>query len=104
MKISWYIGGLIGIFSWMALTYLIALWFGGPHAFFEMVGTFLTLLPVGIDFLRKYYVRRLPPGANRAAIWLAFGHFDIILAIIFALGSTLVGLGFAVEYTHPKHQ
>lgn len=103
MKIRWYIGGIAGILIWIAAIYVVAFWFGGPHAFYEMAGTFLTLLPVGIDFLRKYYARRLPSTVDRAAIWLAFGGFDMILAVIFALGFTLVGLGFAVEFTHPEH-
>jgi hypothetical protein len=65
-----------------------------------MTGTFLTLLPVGIDFLRKYYVRRF--GLHMA--WGAFNYFDITLAVIFALGFTLMGVGFAIQFTHPEHR
>ncbi len=59
-----------------------------------------TLLPVGIDFLRKYYASSR--FRNNAVVWAGFIYFDTVLAIIFAAGSTLVGYGFAVQFTHPE--
>jgi hypothetical protein len=76
----------------------------------ELAGTLLTLLPVGLDLFRKFYVRWHAPSGPSAdpfsrwaqeRVWQAFLGYERLYAAAVFLGVSLIALGFAVDLVKP---
>ena len=103
MPRRWYFGGLIGFLVWGCLICLVGPKIPGPPRLFELSGTLLTLLPVGLDLLRKYYVKRNMPSSQDAEWALklvrqAFLGFESLYAWAVFLGISFIALGFAKDF------
>jgi uncharacterized membrane protein len=93
------IGGGIFLIAW-----LLPL----PGRWAEFIGTMLTLLPVLLDLLRRWYVARttLEGARSPAAIWAemrvrrALLGYEPLYGVLVIAGVGLIALGFASEILH----
>ena len=106
MPLSWYILGAIAFLIWACLIFFAAPHVPGHHGIYEFAGTMLTLFPVGLDMLRKFYVKRSMPSAVtdgwvKDLVQQVFLGYERLYAWCVFIGVSLIGLGFAMGLTHP---
>ena len=71
-------------------------------------GTLLTLLPVALDLVRRYYIRTRAPPPNEFTDW-ALAHvratllgYEWLYALAVFFDVSLMALGFAMDLTRPE--
>ena len=106
MPLRWYAATAFGCVLWGVGIWALAYVMPGPARGVELAGTLLTLVPVVVDLVRKFYLRRILPEDERRQ-WLrdmavgALLAYEWYASLVIALGISLLALGFAMEWVRP---
>ena len=104
---------LIALVAWAVIIVVVAshMPMSVPARLVELIGTLLTLFPVGLDLLRKFYVLRNAPAhetdAEGASSWAmqrvyeAFLGYKSLYAWAVFAGVSLIALSFAIDLVRP---
>ena len=115
MPKRWYALAFAVLILWGVLIWLAAAWLQPGLSekgarIIELSGTLLTLLPVGLDLIRKLYIRRQAPDSPEEGgfsqwaqqrVWEALLGYESLYAWAIFLGVSLVALGFAIDLARP---
>lgn len=109
MPVRWYMLSGVAFIVWGAGILALAQIVPGRTKLVEFIGTLLTLLPVMLDLIRKYYVARnaiahpeTPFGRwVQGRLQSAFLGYEPVYALAVFLGVSLIALGFAMDLVRP---